>query len=324
MLNAKFSLRALRHSFVGLLFAGFITTAWAVSPPQVTMFFETNKAKIEGLYLGETAYYPLESMVAVSRSTYTWDPQKLRLEINGREPKDKPLIVGDKLFLTLESFVQTCGLFPTWDLGRGVVMLQREKINVPTAAQGLSTPSNPGNVLDANELPFDSSLHGRLPAGWNFKNPLDENPPPLVSNGPGIPTAGLAANVLDRKKGQSGEVYIPRGSSNASFSITVTDIDRCENLRGYYQPRSGYRFLLVHVSQKNVTNLPQVDPGKFYLQDNSGNTYESLEEMSTHRPIILRPYGVNFGYLVYELPETSLPSKLILTCVGQPPLGVSL
>jgi hypothetical protein len=307
-----------------VLLSGIMSAAWAVGSPQVTMFFESNKAKIDGLYLGDTAYYPLEPMLSVSKSTYTWDPSKLKLEINGREPKDKPLVVGDKVFLTLESFVQASGLLPIWDLGRGVVMLQREKINVPTATQGFSTPNNPGNVLDANELPFDSTLNGRMPAGWNFKNPLVDNAPPTSSNGPLVRTPGMAANVLDRKKGQSGDVYIPRSSANASFSVTVTDVDRCDNLRGYYQPRSGYRFLLIHVSQKNVTNFPQVDPGKFYLQDNNGNTYEHLEEMSTHRPVILRPYGLNFGYLVFELPETTLPSKLILTCVGQPPLGLTL
>ena len=132
------------------------------------------------------------------------------------------------------------------------------------------------------------------------------------------------ANLLDRKNNGSGDVYIPRSARDGAFLITVTDMDRVDNLRGYYQPKNGHRFVVVYLSQKNVSDTAQVDPGKFYLQDRSGNNYEALDELSSHRTVIFRPYGINFGYLVYEVPENTFPTRMILTTVGQAPLSVNL
>lgn len=295
----------------------------AESTPKVTVFFENNKSSLEGIYLGQTAFYSMSRLAEVTGVNYHWDSQKHLLSISGRPSGEKPILIGDEPYISLEEFVKVSGLIPTWDLGRGVVMLHREKMTMLNTPQGFSTPNRPGAVPDIEGMPFDTSLQGRLPAGWHFKNPLENNGPPQANlNVPG--QRGMNLNILDRKSSKAGEVYIPKTVANGAFSVTVTDVERCDNLRGYYQPRGGHRFLLIHVSQKNVTDFPQVDPGKFYVQDTSGTSYEPLDEMSTVRPVILRPYGLNFGYLVYEIPDVSMPARLILTCVGQAPLAVSL
>jgi hypothetical protein len=294
----------------------------AAAQQSVTVFFESNKLVIDGVANGDKYYYPVAKLAQISQTHYNWNPTLKTLDINGSTPRIDPLIMGGQAFLPLETFVEASGLVATWDQGRGTLLLNRSSDKAPNPTDPVHTPMHPGAVGDANEMPYDSSLSGRLPAGWHYANPLEgagpAAPPPMPGGTP--PTTAL----LDRRQNGSGEVYVPRIGRNAAFLVTITDVERVDNLRGYYQPKSGHRFVIVYLSQKNISETAQVDPGKFYLQDTAGNNYEALDELSSHRPVIFRPYGINFGYLVYEVPEVNLPTRMILTTVGQAPLSVGI
>ena len=286
----------------------------------VTVFFEGHKVTLDGIARDDKYYYAVDKLAQVSGVRWNWNADMKTLDINGSRPNVEPMLLGGQVFLPLDTFVTASGLVATWDLGRGTLLLNRSSDKMPTAGQGMSTPRNPARVQDLNESPFDASLSGRLPQGWHYPSPLQAaSAPPAMPGG-----KPASASLLDRKQNGSGEVYIPRSARNGAFLITITDVERVDNLRGYYQPKSGHRFVIVYLSQKNISDTAQVDPGKLYLQDTSGNNFEGLDELSSHRPVIFRPYGINFGYLVYEVPEVTFPTRIILTTVGQAPLSVNI
>ena len=302
-----------------LLFVLLGAPLWAANS-SVTVFFEGKKVHVDGIARDDVYYYPVDALANVAGVRYNWNASTKVLDINGTRPRIEPLVMGGQAFLPLEVFVDASGLVATWDLGRGTLMLNRSSDKMPTVGQSLKTASSPGAVPDATEMPFDGGLSGRLPSGWQFAHPLDKPAPPQ-----GVPSVKAPNTaLLDRKQNGSTDVYIPHSGRNGAFAVTITDVERVDNLRGYYQPKGGHRFVIIYLSQKNVSSVAQVDPGKFYIQDSGGNNYQALDELSSHRPVIFRPYGINFGYLVYELPEFTAPSRLILTTVGQAPLSVNL
>ena len=305
--------------FIMLFFLWLTGPLWAGSS-SVTVFFDGRKVTVDGIARDDVFYYPVDQLANVGGVRYNWNANSKVLDINGVRPRVEPLVIGGQAFLPLEAFVDASGLVATWDLGRGTLMLNRSSDKMPTANQGMRTAGAPGDHQDPREMPFDASLAGRLPVGWHHPNPLENTAPP-----PGMATSKSPNTaLLDRKQNGSTDVYLPRSGSNGAFLVTITDVERVDNLRGYFQPKGGHRFVIVYLSQKNVSGVAQVDPGKFYVQDGGGNNYEALDDLSSHRPVIFRPYGINFGYLVYELPEFNSPSRLILTTVGQAPLSVNL
>ena len=69
---------------------------------------------------------------------------------------------------------------------------------------------------------------------------------------------------------------------------------------------------------------PVLNPGNFYLQDQEGNDFEPVTEHSNFMGVVLKPYGVNFGYFVYELPQSAVPIRLVLVTTTQSPVTVNL
>ena len=310
-----------RWLVLALLIGSLTAPLWAAGQ-SMTIFFQGKSITVDGIYRGDVVFYPVEQISGFTGVRCVWNESLKQLNINGAKPSIDSIELGGQHFLPLEAFVECSGLVATWDVGRSTLVLHRPGDKMPSSAAGLSTPSNPVEVNDPTQAPFDSSLQGRLPAGWHMAPLIDRAaPPPGPAGSNHLPVAA----VLDRRSNNTtNEVYIPRSGRNAAFQVTITDVTRVDNLRGYYQPKGGHRFVLVHLSQKNLTNTAQVDPGKFYLQDGGGNNYEALDELSSVRPVIFRPYGINFGYLVYEVPETVAPVRIVLTTVGASPLSVNL
>lgn len=120
------------------------------------------------------------------------------------------------------------------------------------------------------------------------------------------------------------EAFIPRSASNGIFLLTVTNVELVNTIKDYYKPKNNYQFVVVYLSQQNISDLVQTYTGKFYLIDNHKNIYNFIEGLSNFWLIILRPGGNNFGYLVFEIPKEAKPSQLILQAINQAALSVSL
>lgn len=118
--------------------------------------------------------------------------------------------------------------------------------------------------------------------------------------------------------------YIPRTAQNSVFKVTVSNLEIVPVIKDFYKPRSGSKFVVASLSQQNISNQVQIYTGKFSLVDQNQNSYDHLEGLSNFWLVILRPYGVNFGYLVFEIPQNSKPICLVLHALNQAPLTINL
>lgn len=120
------------------------------------------------------------------------------------------------------------------------------------------------------------------------------------------------------------EIYVPRTASNTEFSVTVTNLEMVKVLKDFYRPASNHKFVVIHVTQQNISDKVQMYSGKFSLVDSRGNSYEYVEGLSNFWLQVLRPGGLNFGSLVFEIPLGASPDRLVLHAYGTPPLSLNL
>jgi hypothetical protein len=156
------------------------------------------------------------------------------------------------------------------------------------------------------------------PAGGPIVNaPPDLGSAPVVP-GPVQPPIGLAPTA------PLPVPYQPRTGSNGVFAVTVTNVERIASYHSHYQPKAGYQFIMVSLSEQNISSNAQVYTGRFSLQDTTGNTFEVEDGLSNFFPVILSPQGTNFGYLTFEIPVTTAPLRLLLNAEAGPPVSVAL
>ena len=119
-------------------------------------------------------------------------------------------------------------------------------------------------------------------------------------------------------------VYVPRSAQNSVFQVTVTNLENVTVIRDFYRPRTGYKFVVVYLSQQNISEQVQIYTGRFSLLDQKNTSYDYIEGLSNFWLVILRPFGINFGYLVFEVPVDARPMSLVLHALNQAPLSLNL
>ncbi|MFH0801014.1 MAG: DUF4352 domain-containing protein [bacterium] len=122
----------------------------------------------------------------------------------------------------------------------------------------------------------------------------------------------------------STDIFRPVTANNSVFSVTVTNIETMNTIKDYYKPKTGYKFVTVYLSQQNVSNEVQIYTGRFSMLDQSNTSYDYAEQLSNFWLIILKPGGINFGYLVFEVPQDARPARLLLHALNQAPLSLNL
>ncbi|MBM3461808.1 MAG: DUF4352 domain-containing protein [Armatimonadetes bacterium] len=118
--------------------------------------------------------------------------------------------------------------------------------------------------------------------------------------------------------------FTPVAGGDGVFQIHVTDLVELNQVRGYYTPGSGNKFVQVNLSQQNTSNELQIYTGKFTLEDEQNRTYDSVENLSNFWLVILRPGGINFGYLIYVVGQDAQPRSITLHTQNRAPLTVPL
>jgi hypothetical protein len=118
--------------------------------------------------------------------------------------------------------------------------------------------------------------------------------------------------------------FTPKIGENDIFNVTVTNLESVYSIKDFYKPGSGNKFVVVYLSQQNKSDEVQIYPGKFKLIDNGNKAYEYLEGLSNFWLVILRPGGINFGYLVFEVPNDGKPAKIVLDTYARSPLSIDL
>jgi hypothetical protein len=118
--------------------------------------------------------------------------------------------------------------------------------------------------------------------------------------------------------------FIPRTVKNNIFSVTVSNLEELDLIKGFYKPASGNQYVIVYLSQTNISDEIQIYTGTFSLLDENNKVYDYIEGLSNFWLVILKPGGTNFGYLVFELPTDAHPANLVLHTLNQKPLIVNL
>ena len=171
------------------------------------------------------------------------------------------------------------------------------------------------------------SAYPPSPASLPVNSPTIQPPsaPPVMPSGLNLPPAGTENGPpITGVTPGAGTVYVPKTAQNSVFAVTVTNIERVGTIKDYYHPRPGYQFVIVYLSQQNVSNEVQIYTGRFSLLDQNNNAYDYIEGLSNFWLVILRPYGINFGYLVFEIPTNAHPTRLALHALNQSPLTMNL
>ena len=136
---------------------------------------------------------------------------------------------------------------------------------------------------------------------------------------------GGSANLpSNSQRPQNGRVYVPKSAKNEVFQVTVTNLETISILKDFYRPKEGYKYVIAYLSQQNISQQVQIYTGRFSLLDQKSNSYDYIEGLSNFWLVILRPYGINFGYLVFEVPADSKPVSLVLHSLNQAPLSIDI
>lgn len=231
-------------------------------------------------------YLPVQSLASILGISIQYNPKLNTIKINGEMTAVAPLKKDGKIYLPVETIVQSAGGMVEWD-GKNKAL----KI----------TMNAKGEKQDPEVKPQ--------------KTTSTEVPQELLTTY--TPSASSESK-------ESIEPFCPRSASNGAFLVTVTNIEEVNVIKNYYKPKAGHKFIIVYLSQQNISGDLQTYTGKFYLIDSKKITYNFIEGLSNYWLIILRPGGSNFGYLVFEIPEEATPAQLILQTVNQSPLSLNL
>ena len=129
---------------------------------------------------------------------------------------------------------------------------------------------------------------------------------------------------IETPAGTIPEAFQPSIAGNGDMQVTVTNLELATEFRNAYHPSDGHQYAIVFASVQNTSQIMQVSQGKFTLRDNVGRTYESLDSLSTLMLVVLRPGGINYGYLVFEVPLGTTPDTFTYVQENRAPLNVVL
>lgn len=286
------------------------------------------------------AYYPANPLSAALGVSISWNAQQRIVKIDDRVVVTTPLMKDGFLFLPVESVAGAAGAAVEWDGAGGIIRITGGKgaktVETPIAPV-VPTPvptKTPDPVSpDSGYIPKPPVAYTGQPTKSAYPDAdLDRKvsfqpkdaPPRLPSNltPPPLTTQGVVGSPQNTYSTASR--YTPRSESNEIFRVTVTNTEYVKSIKDYYKAKPGYSFIIVYLSQQNICDQVQVYTGRFSLLDGNNNSYDYIEGLSNFWLVILRPGGVNFGYLVFEVPDSSMPSKLALHGLNKAPLTVQI
>lgn len=299
------------------------------------------------------AYVPPQALASALGLNVQWNAEQNRVTLNGVRVEATPLVEQGRVYLPVEALARAAGTTVEWDGANSRILITTAGGN-PTVSVRPSPAPQPAYTPPPPD-PYAPGAAPREPVTARGTDPNVVSDPSWIAPGavpsvaqnlppnmrapimdmtlPGPTTAPMNGEYVSNGGGASmapvqarstGDIFVPRSGQNSIFQVTVTNLQSVGTMKEYYKPRSGHKFVIVYLSQQNISNEVQIYTGKFNLQDQSGNTYNGLDNLSNFWLVVLRPQGINFGYLVFEMPLEASPASLTLSTVNQPPLTLQL
>ena len=283
---------------INLLFISYKAFAYV----EANLTYDNNSYK--AYIFNNISYVDTQVLASILDSPVYWDPNEKSLIVSNLRVYTKAVVYKNKLLIALRDVLVPLGYQIKWDqLNRTITIYKptyknsNSKANIKIENKEIEDKDNDTTKKDAKkyEIPFidnnDNSDSKNI-------NKLPVSTPPTV--------------------------FIPRSASNEEFKITVSELKEVKLIKGLYTPQPGFKFIVLTVSQQNLSNKVQLYTGKFVLYDDKGYKYDYIEGLSSYILQVLLPSGMNFGTLVFEIPENNIPSKLVLETYGSTPITLSL
>lgn len=300
----------------------------ARAAPLTTIYVNGTKIAARPLVRDGVAYLPITSMAQALEVAITWDSRLNIVKVEDEVVAATPFPVEGRIYLPVESFVAALGGKATWDGRRHAILIDTKggsgqpgaslasRTTVPLVPPRSSStpPAHPAVSPSPTPVPEAPDLAG-------IRSRVYQPPPAASTATSAIP--GYRTPPVDPIRGGA-DLYVPRIAQNAVFQVTVTNVETVSVIKDFYKPRTGYKFVIVYLSQQNISNEVQIYTGKFTLVDDRSRSYDAIEGLSNFWLVILRPYGINFGYLVYEIPADRVPRHVVLHTLNQSPLTIDL
>lgn len=291
-------------SIIFLLFTIMITSAiYSENVKRTDLLY--NQERFSAYIINNISYLSKEDLSYIIGIPIEWNSKERAVLIDNMRIYAKIVIYKGQMLLGIKEILQPLGYQIKWDQTTRTITIippsnkekeQKAKINIQK------------NKNDENK-----ELNNEDKKEKNYQIPI------IDSNNTGKNTE----KDIDKRQGFQ-VVFIPRSAFNEEYKVTVSDLKESKIYKGMYNSQDGYKFVIISVSQQNLSNKVQLYTGKFVLFDNRNIKYEYIEGLSSYVLQILMPMGINFGTLVFEIPESAIPSKLILETYGSTPIVINL
>lgn len=196
-----------------------------------------------------------------------------------------------------------------------------------------SNSTNYVGVAEPRSKNMETTYIGSNEKGGGVVNPLHAQgalqnnitlPPNPQYSGVPTPDTGFSTQLSRVPSYAAMGAFEPVTAKNQTYSITVTNIEEVSNIKNVYSASAGSKYWIVYISQQNISSEAQIYTGKFTIVDEQQKVYDYLEGLSNYWLAILKPGGVNYGYLVFEVPVNAKATRLVLNALSQPPLSIAL
>lgn len=336
-------------------------TIFAASPASV--FVDGMRVDAIPVVRDGVTYLPIQVMAQALQAEIIWDSKLNTVKVNGKVASSPVYNNGGRIYLPVETFVGSMGGSVNFDgrSNRILIVTNSGSAKSQTASSSAKQSANQNTYVKPTTTTAknDRSGNGKTNVQVNNTSAVSRNSsfnqngtpssyspnqiqtnvslrpvdasPYLASNlqpGPiqGVTTMhGGSANLpSNSQRPQNGRVYVPKSAKNEVFQVTVTNLETISILKDFYRPKEGYKYVIAYLSQQNISQQVQIYTGRFSLLDQKSNSYDYIEGLSNFWLVILRPYGINFGYLVFEVPADSKPVSLVLHSLNQAPLSIDI
>lgn len=296
-----------------ILLAGIFTYTSAISAPVVIIngiAVSTKPIEEQGII-----YMPLYAIATALKINIDYDSNLNIIKVEGKTLPGTPLIKDGPIYVPLETVINSIG-------GSLKISGKESIIRIDTITKQSAIPS-PSPTQTEEITRIEPVIIPSPSVSEKIITPIipttekTTSPEPTSSEVPAVPKK-------TKKVTRTGGIFIPQSSRDDIFSVTVTNLENVEVIKDYYKPKTGNKFVITYVQQQNISNEVQIYTGRFSLVDDNGKSYDYIDGLSNFWLIILRPGGMNFGYLVFEMPRNSQPSKLILYTLNNSPLTIEL
>lgn len=273
-----------------LLIFALASFAYAASSPAVylngTKINETSIVKYNSVYL------PVKTLASALGANIEYNAKSNCAKVNGNIIQAIPATKDGKTYLPVKQVANAVGATVVYDKKTNSVKI--------TAKAASAKPS----VVKVKPITTVETVVVKKPA-------TEPKPAPA-----GTPAASSEDEDL--------KPFIPRSATNGIFKITVTNVETTNVIKGSYGAKPGFKYIIVYFSQQNVTDKLQTYLGKFRLMDTNNNYYGWTTGLSNYWVIVLRPGGISYGYLVFEIPTYAKHQSLYLDMSNRPPITVSV